>query len=626
MRYKLDMMQPTLLAYSSRISTQANKTVFKTSNESEIVLVKAKTAPQIVSSVPKCARNRTNPLDTLNGLAHMSSAQSEYPRSSGEPVILILEDTKSSGSAWPVIGRRLPNKSAPDNSSALVSGRRSNRIGRQLATSNREEARQFVHPTQLLALDRSKRTKSHEDEERKRDIIYPISVCASGQMEHESVNWSGSCCCYQVPFDSLACLDQPRIHLHPPPIGICQVSNVSGQAQVCCAQLSDCCSGPSMNNDESKSNELNGIIRYNQQHRACQQIETKAKNRNKTNSVIKSVAIRSSSCSERRPNETGERKQLRNSRRCRTDRNKNDLNEKLLISTCCLGPTKASTRPASKVRKECSNLDRREEEHSVACIYDSLAAELKAKLGDPKLAPILLPPKDYDTICRQQGKLNGIESRRSTNPQLVGQVGSKWQLNEESDLKGVAVTSGEGVSGPIIRRLDRSRSNSSSGLGSVSVNLNSSISPISSRLSSNDEIDSSRQAEEGTQMRRRRRGINDNDNDNGNDNDIHLHVHKQDESMSAHASDSGHSGSGSGSGHFPEAETIKIILNKTNKTKFNQRIEDKISDRGQGVSGSHNPSKVSSGILWNGRVEVPLKVNCDKEGGQVYLATKQIIY
>lgn len=53
-------------------------------------------------------------------------------------------------------------------------------------------------------------------------------------------------------------------------------------------------------------------------------------------------------------------------------------------------------------------------------MYESLAAELKAKLGNLKVGPILFPPRDYDTLCRKQGKLDGIELRRSTNPQLVG--------------------------------------------------------------------------------------------------------------------------------------------------------------------------------------------------------------
>jgi len=54
-----------------------------------------------------------------------------------------------------------------------------------------------------------------------------------------------------------------------------------------------------------------------------------------------------------------------------------------------------------------------------AMLFESLAAELKAKLSNPKSGPILLPPRDYDTISRKQGKLNGIENRKSTNAQIV---------------------------------------------------------------------------------------------------------------------------------------------------------------------------------------------------------------
>jgi len=48
----------------------------------------------------------------------------------------------------------------------------------------------------------------------------------------------------------------------------------------------------------------------------------------------------------------------------------------------------------------------------------SLASELRARLATG--APILLPPKDYDTACRSRGKLNGIEERRCANANIVG--------------------------------------------------------------------------------------------------------------------------------------------------------------------------------------------------------------
>lgn len=49
-----------------------------------------------------------------------------------------------------------------------------------------------------------------------------------------------------------------------------------------------------------------------------------------------------------------------------------------------------------------------------------MAAELRAKLCK-KDVPILLPPRDYDTVHRQKGNLTGIELRRCLNANIVGQ-------------------------------------------------------------------------------------------------------------------------------------------------------------------------------------------------------------
>lgn len=48
---------------------------------------------------------------------------------------------------------------------------------------------------------------------------------------------------------------------------------------------------------------------------------------------------------------------------------------------------------------------------SNAKIFDSLAAELRAKLSGNG-PPLLLPPRDYDTVHRAQGNLAAIELRR----------------------------------------------------------------------------------------------------------------------------------------------------------------------------------------------------------------------
>ncbi|XP_072380179.1 uncharacterized protein [Diabrotica undecimpunctata] len=55
----------------------------------------------------------------------------------------------------------------------------------------------------------------------------------------------------------------------------------------------------------------------------------------------------------------------------------------------------------------------------VTTLYDSVAAELRAKLGK-KSSPILLPPRDYDTVHRTKGNLTGIELRRCLNANIVG--------------------------------------------------------------------------------------------------------------------------------------------------------------------------------------------------------------
>jgi len=66
-------------------------------------------------------------------------------------------------------------------------------------------------------------------------------------------------------------------------------------------------------------------------------------------------------------------------------------------------------------------------------LYDSLAAELKKKLGTGGKssggAPILLPPRDYDTVHRHRGNLNGIDFRRCMSANIVG-VNSGAKLQE----------------------------------------------------------------------------------------------------------------------------------------------------------------------------------------------------
>ena len=65
--------------------------------------------------------------------------------------------------------------------------------------------------------------------------------------------------------------------------------------------------------------------------------------------------------------------------------------------------------------------------------FESLAQELKVKLSSG-CGPILLPPRDYDTVSRGRGNLSGIEQRKSTNKQIVGvlaQIKAKQQRSQE---------------------------------------------------------------------------------------------------------------------------------------------------------------------------------------------------
>ena len=68
-----------------------------------------------------------------------------------------------------------------------------------------------------------------------------------------------------------------------------------------------------------------------------------------------------------------------------------------------------------------------------AAIFESLAHELKVKLENKKkVGPILLPPRDYDTIHRTRGNLVGIDERKSTNRLLVGQVVDRSTINDKT--------------------------------------------------------------------------------------------------------------------------------------------------------------------------------------------------
>lgn len=57
-------------------------------------------------------------------------------------------------------------------------------------------------------------------------------------------------------------------------------------------------------------------------------------------------------------------------------------------------------------------------------LFDSLAAELRAKLNGNG-PPLLLPPRDYDTVHRSKGNLVASEMRRCRNSLIVGPTVTK---------------------------------------------------------------------------------------------------------------------------------------------------------------------------------------------------------
>lgn len=75
---------------------------------------------------------------------------------------------------------------------------------------------------------------------------------------------------------------------------------------------------------------------------------------------------------------------------------------------------------------------------NMTTLYDSLAAELKKKLGTgagKTGAPILLPPRDYDTMHRHRGNLNGIDFRRCMSTNIVGVNGAKQDFRRSAAPK-----------------------------------------------------------------------------------------------------------------------------------------------------------------------------------------------
>lgn len=314
-----------------------------------------------------------------------------------------------------------------------------------------------------------------------------------------------------------------------------------------------------------------------------------------------------------------------------------------------------------------------ENEH-VTQMYESLAAELKAKLGNPNRAPILLPPKDYDTLSRQQGKLTGIELRRSTNPQLIGPKVRRSSSTSDAPPTTTteAVTQSQPV--PIKGKCDAGDANGGDGLrsgankqsgGPLSNSLlspsslsppppqlatdhrkqqradtslsTSSLSPATTNSSSSrghqheDEAGSARSSGRGSQATTSEL--------------IHHNANAVDSLQRSRSNSSSGLGSISLGGRSPDSAHLCSPSsspaskssssedmrhpdhndNEDSRQEQQHQYEELDQRRGKGIE-NHNPSKVSGGVLWNGRVEVPLKVNSKRLNGNTYLATKQIIY
>ena len=72
--------------------------------------------------------------------------------------------------------------------------------------------------------------------------------------------------------------------------------------------------------------------------------------------------------------------------------------------------------------------------NKLVTLYDSLAAELREKLAcRGKHPPLLLPPRDYDTVTRSKGNLSEIDSRRALNPLIVGKNNAAKKSDDSDD-------------------------------------------------------------------------------------------------------------------------------------------------------------------------------------------------
>lgn len=122
--------------------------------------------------------------------------------------------------------------------------------------------------------------------------------------------------------------------------------------------------------------------------------------------------------------------------------------------------TGTSTRESDEGSEERTSLDLSPTQPS---IFDSLAAELRAKLNGNG-PPLLLPPRDYDTMHRSKGNLAAIELRRCRNKLIVGAT------NAEANKKhGVSSRGSSGIGSDLAPSPERQEGQSSSGKNRMSI-------------------------------------------------------------------------------------------------------------------------------------------------------------
>lgn len=118
--------------------------------------------------------------------------------------------------------------------------------------------------------------------------------------------------------------------------------------------------------------------------------------------------------------------------------------------------TGTSTRESDEGSEERTSVDLSPTQPS---IFDSLAAELRAKLNG-NVGPLLLPPRDYDTMHRSKGNLAAIELRRCRNKLIVGAT-----TNPDANKKhGVSSRGSSGIGSDLAPSPERIEAQSSSGL------------------------------------------------------------------------------------------------------------------------------------------------------------------